>query len=99
VQVDFEDEGLRRLHEEPDFRLPQFGDDLRRQYRKVIGIVVAAASELDLMAMRSLKFEKLKGRRKGQHSLRLNRQWRLIVRLVEGDRGRVVMVVEVTDYH
>lgn len=97
--VDFEDDGLRRLHGEPDFRLPQFGDELTRHFRKVAGAIVAATSELDLMAMRSLRFEKLQGKRSGQHSLRLNQQWRLIVRLDQDDRGKVVMVIEVTDYH
>jgi proteic killer suppression protein len=99
VLVDFEDEGLRRLHEELDFRLPQFGDDLTRHFRKVMGAIMAAVSEQDLYAMRSLKFEKLQGKRKGQHSLRLNQQWRLIVRLTHQDTGKVVMVVEVVDYH
>ena len=35
----------------------------------------------------------------GQHSLRLNQQWRLIVRMVQDSRGKVVMVIDVTDYH
>ncbi len=97
--IDFEDGGLRRLHQEPDFRLPQFGDELTRHFRKVTGAIVAATSELDLMAMRSLRFEKLQGKRSGQHSMRLNQQWRLIVRVVQDSRGKVVVVIEITDYH
>lgn len=97
--VDFEDDGLRRLHEEPDFRLPQIGDELTRHFRKVTGVIAAVTSEMDLIAMRSLRFEKLQGKRAGQHSLRLNQQWRLIVRMVQDNRGKVVIVVEVTDYH
>ena len=46
--LDFEDDGLRQLHEESDFRLPQFGDELTRYFRKVTGAIVAAASEMDL---------------------------------------------------
>ena len=97
--VDFEDDDLRRLFEEPDFRLPRFGRDLTRAYRKVVGFVSAVNDERDLYSMRSLHFEKLEGRRAGQHSLRLNDQWRLIVRIEEKEKGKRVVVIEVADYH
>lgn len=99
MRVEFEDDDLRRLYEEPDFRLPSIGHDLTRAYRKVVGIVAAASDERDLRAMRSLHFEKLEGDRLGQHSLRLNKQWRLIVRLETTQEGKQVVVIEVVDYH
>lgn len=99
MRVDFEDDDLRRLYEEPDFRLSSIGHDLTRAYRKVVGIVVAASDERDLRAMRSLHFEKLEGDRLGQHSLRLNKQWRLIVRLQTTQEGKKVVVIEIVDYH
>jgi proteic killer suppression protein len=99
MRVEFEDDDLRRLYEEPNFRLPGIGHDLTRAYRKVVGIVAAASDERDLRAMRSMHFEKLVGDRLGQHSLRLNRQWRLIVRVETTPERKQVIVIEVVDYH
>jgi len=97
--VDFEDEDLRLLYEDANFRVPRFGRDIVRAYRKVVGIVVAANDERDLYAMRSLNYEKLKGSRTGQHSLRLNQQWRLIVRPRSSRNGTQMIVIEIVDYH
>lgn len=99
MRVEFEDDDLRRLYEEPDFRLSRFGGNVTRAYRKVVGIVSAASDERDLYAMRSLHFEKLEGDRLGQHSLRLNKQWRLIVKLETRQEDTQVVVIEVVDYH
>jgi proteic killer suppression protein len=99
MRVEFEDDDLRRLYEEPDFRLSSIGHDLTRAYRKIVGFVAAASDERDLRAMRSLHFEKLEGDRFGQHSLRLDKQWRLIVKLDTTQEGKQVVVIEVVDYH
>ena len=99
MQLEFEDDDLRRLYTEPDFRLPWMGPDLIRQYRKKMAILANASDERDLRALRSLHFEKLVAHRKGQHSIRLNQQYRLIFRLRTDDAGRVAVIVEVVDYH
>ena len=49
--------------------------------------------------MRSLNLEKLKGDRTGQYSIRLNDQFRLILTFRTEDDGRVVVVLELVDYH
>lgn len=49
--------------------------------------------------MKSLHYEKLKGDRDGQRSMRLNDQWRLILRLQEDDAGKLVVIVSIADYH
>lgn len=99
MQIDFGDDELRRLYEEPGFNAPRYGTDLVKAIRKKIGIIVAAATEQDLRGMKSLHFEKLVGDRAGQHSIRLNDQWRLVFRLETGADGRVVVMLEVVDYH
>jgi proteic killer suppression protein len=48
--------------------------------------------ERDLYAMKSLHYEKLKGQRSHERSLRLNIQFRLIVELDQGDVKTVVVV-------
>lgn len=59
----------------------------------------AASDERTFYAHRSLDFEKLKGDRQGQFSMRLNDQWRLIVALREESLRKVVHVIEIIDYH
>lgn len=49
--------------------------------------------------MKSLHFEKLKGQRAGQRSIRLNRQWRLIVVIEHDDQGKSIVVLDIEDYH
>jgi len=99
VLIEFDDDDLRKLYVDLDFRLPRLGTDITRQFRKKIAIVVAAPDERDLIKMRSLRFEKLVGDREGQYSIRLNDQFRLILRLRSDREGRVASIVEVVDYH
>ncbi len=99
MRVRFETVDLKRLYEDPSSGAPEYGRDLVRAYRKKVGFLVAAASELDLRNYRALRFEKLRGDRAGQHSIRLNDQWRLILRLETDDQGQMLIVVEIVDYH
>jgi len=73
--------------------------ELTEKYRRVLGFIVQAADERDLYAMKSLHYEKLGGGRTGQRSLRLNRQWRLIVRVEPRENQNTIVVVEIVDYH
>jgi len=68
-------------------------------FRKRMQQIRAATDERDLYQLRSLRFERLKGKRKGQRSIRLNDQWRLIMSIEECEEGKVVVIMEVTDYH
>jgi len=55
-----------------------------------------AATTLDAMRVPpGNRLEALKGNRKGQHSIRINDQWRICFRWREGDAEDV----EITDYH
>jgi proteic killer suppression protein len=100
MRVEIEDDDLQRLYEDPTFHLPRFGRDVTRGYRRRVQDLVAAADERDLYAMRSWHYEKLTGDRSGQHSVRINDQWRLILRWKRDENNdRVLCVVEITDYH
>ena len=98
MEVDFEDESLRRLEKDPTFE-GGFGRDIVKAFRKKMQVIRAALDERDFYAMKSLHFEKLKGDREGQHSIRLNSQWRLIVRLQKSESGNLVVIISVVDYH
>ncbi len=49
----------------------------------------------DLASLSSNGFQALKGDRKGQHSIRINAQWRICFRFSKGD----AYDVEIVDYH
>lgn len=99
MRVEFEDSELHRLYTDPGFRIAQFGPEVTKAFRKRVALLAAAQDERDLYALKSLHFEKLSGDRLGQRSIRLNLQWRLIFRLEEDESGRLVVVIEITDYH
>ena len=73
-------------------RLP--ADVQRRAYRKLL--VLDAATRLDdLRRPPGNRLERLIGKRAGQHSIRINDQWRICFRWREGDAHDV----EICDYH
>jgi len=68
-------------------------------FRKRMQIIRAANDIRDLYAMKGNKFEKLSGNRKGQYSLVLNKNWRLVVELIETAGNHKVKIIEIVDYH
>ncbi|MGH6946321.1 MAG: type II toxin-antitoxin system RelE/ParE family toxin [Kiloniellales bacterium] len=98
MDVAFKDESLDRLETDAGFNAG-FGDAVVRAYRKRMQQIRAASDERTFYAYRSLHFEKLRGDRDGQYSMRLNDQWRLIVELRGEAPRKTVYVVEIVDYH
>ncbi|MCE2988660.1 MAG: type II toxin-antitoxin system RelE/ParE family toxin [Nitrosomonadaceae bacterium] len=68
-------------------------------YRKRLGFISQAVDERDFRGMRSLNFEKLKGSRSHQYSMRLNKQFRLILELKGDGPGKTVKIMGIEDYH
>jgi len=66
-----------------------------RQAQRKLAAIHAAASLNDLRAMPGNRLEKLKGDRKGQHSIRINDQWRVCFVWKDGNAHGV----EIADYH
>ena len=60
-------------------------------------ILDAANSLQDLRGLRSNRLEALRGDRKGQHSIRINKQWRICFKWPTGAPGP--SDVEIIDYH
>lgn len=67
--------------------------------RRKLNAIRAATDERTLRNWKSLHYEKLKGNRDDQRSIRLNNQWRLVFRLDEQCSPQRVTVVAVEDYH
>lgn len=99
VRILYEDDELRRLAEDVSYTPKQWGPDIVKAYRKKIQILAHAEDERDLRALRSLHLEQLKGDRAGTSSIRLNKQFRLILKFETDSDGRVVIVIEMVDYH
>ena len=73
-------------------RLPA---DIQRRARMRVQRVVAAVALADLRLPPSHHLEALRGDRRGQHSIRINDQWRVCFRWTEHG----AMEIEITDYH
>jgi proteic killer suppression protein len=72
-------------------------EGFRRQAEKRLDVLDAATSLSDLQALPSNALEGLKGGRKGQYSIRINRQWRICFEWPDAQTGP--SNVEVVDYH
>lgn len=98
MEVRFEDSTLERLATDASFTA-NLGHELVKKFRKRLQFIRAATDERDFYAMKSLHYEKLQGDREGQRSMRLNNQWRLILRIESDASGKLVVVISITDYH
>ncbi len=97
MEVRFRHSWLDRLETEPgDGKWPA---PVVRRYRMTLAWIRAADDERDLYGNRSLHYEKLKGNRKHQRSMRLNDQYRLILEIEGEGADRVVHIVGIEDYH
>jgi proteic killer suppression protein len=69
--------------------------DVQRVARRKLEVLDAAEKLEDLRIPPSNRLEKLLGKREGQHSIRINDQWRICFRWREGN----AYDVEIVDYH
>jgi proteic killer suppression protein len=98
MRIEFDDKRLQGLYTEKE-GTGGFPEGIANRFRFVVGFIANMQDERDFQIMRGWRFEKLKGQRAHQHSLRLNDQWRLIVELRgEGPQKRIG-VIAIEDYH
>ncbi len=88
----FADRETERLFRRERSRIPS--DIQRRALRKLL-LLHAATDINQLRVPPGNRLEALTGNREGQHSIRINRQWRICFGWREGDAHDV----EITDYH
>jgi len=77
-----------------DGRIRRFAA-IERAARRKLEMLSAAANLDDLKSPPGNRLEALKGDRSGQHSIRINDQWRVCFRWDAGD----AYDVEIVDYH
>ena len=89
----FRDKEARRIWQgEPSLRLPR---SIQQLVRRKLRMLNSAQSLHDLLVPPANRLEALKGDRLGEHSIRINRQWRICFRWREGHAHDVAIV----DYH
>lgn len=76
-------------------RTRRFGSDVERIARRKLLMIDAAEKLSDLRVPPGNRLERLRGDRRGQHSIRVNVQWRVCFRWRSGD----AFDVEIVDYH
>ena len=76
-------------------RSSKFPETLQRVALRKLRMLNRAASMNDLRVPPANRLEKLKGDRLGQHSIRINDQWRICFKWHDGD----ALQVEIVDYH
>src|ERR1700735_2764133 len=98
MEVVFKDTDLEKIETEAAFN-GGHSQAVVRAFRKRMQFIRAAADKRDLYAMKSLHFEKLKGERSGQRSIRLNAQWRLILEIHDAKPKNKAVICAIEDYH
>lgn len=78
-----------------DVPVKSLGPDVRRSARKKLLMLNRAATLADLRVPPGIRLEALHGDRAGQHSIRVNDQWRICFVWRDGD----AYAVEIMDYH
>jgi proteic killer suppression protein len=72
-------------------------DSFKDQAYRRLDILDAATSLVDLRNLRSNGFEKLKGDRDGQYSIKINEKWRICFNW--SDEKSKPFNIEIVDYH
>ena len=89
----FRDRDTERLFQRRPVR--KLGSDIQKVALRKLRMLDAATVLDDLRLPPGNRLEKLKGDRAGQHSIRINQQWRVCFRWRSGN----AYDVEIVDYH
>ncbi|MGI8552526.1 MAG: type II toxin-antitoxin system RelE/ParE family toxin [Dehalococcoidia bacterium] len=98
MEIQFANSDLDRLETDPAFAMG-LAVPIVRAYRKRLQFIRSALDERDFYTMKSWRFEKRKGKRQDQYSMRLNQQFRLIPELLGSGRDKLVRILGIEDYH
>jgi addiction module HigA family antidote len=76
-----------------------FARNIGIAFREVMQQIRLVDNENGLRNFKSLRFEKLKGKRRHEYSMRLNKQFRLIFQIEKADEHIRIVVTGIEDYH
>ena len=101
MKVFFESEDLANLYEAVTDRLKgkqKIPVAVVKQYQRKVNILISVTELNELNNFRSLNFEALKGDRKGQYSIRLNKQYRLLFNLNRNGELEI-LIIEISKHY
>lgn len=98
MRVVFADEELA-LIETDQAGSTRLGVAVIKSARRKLTILRAAVDDRSLRNWKSLHYEKLRGDREGQRSIRLNIQFRMVFELDEETDPQTVTILSIEDYH
>lgn len=98
MNVRFQDSTLERMDTEADYDA-KYSKEIARGFGKLMRLIRSADDERDFRAMRSCHFENLRGSRSHQYSMRINKQWRLIIEIEKAEPKNTIIIVAIEDYH
>ena len=95
-----EDDSCRRLYVE-ERGVEHYPAGVVDAFFEALAVIQAAPDIRDLYKLKSLHVEKLKGGKwkRGERSIRLNDQYRLVFRMEKNERGTLLVVMNIVDYH
>lgn len=98
MRIVFADDGLELIEtdEAGATRLPV---SVIKSARRKLTVLRAAIDDRSLRNWKSLHYEKLKGDREGQRSIRLNDQYRMVFELDEETEPQMITILKIEDYH
>lgn len=101
MEVEFKDKRLAKIENGDATDLATSGAPLEiiERLRSRLIFLRAAPDERSIRNFKSLHYEKLKGDRDGQRSIRLNKKWRLIFTIDDSRNPSKITVLKVEDYH
>ncbi len=99
MRLRIDDTEVAKIHSDARYRCPRYDVAIHRAIRRVLALIEEVPVQRDLYQFKALRLEKLRGNRAGQMSMRLNDQFRLIVRFETQPNSQQCIVVEVVDYH
>ncbi len=98
MHVRFADRDLERVEEDADFTAG-FSPALVKLFRRRMQQIRVAPDERVFYELKSLHFEKLKGDRRHERSMMLNKQYRLILVIEGKGENKTVLIKGIEDYH
>jgi toxin HigB-1 len=89
---------LQRTDDESDFN-GRFSVALAKAFRHLMHFIRLADNENELRARKANRFEKLKGDRQHEYSMRLTARFRLTFKIEKAEDGDRLIILDIEDYH
>ncbi len=98
LDVEHHDPDLRRLETDAEFTAG-FSPPIVKQFRILMQTIRSVSRRSALYQFRGRRLEKLSGQRQHQHSMRLNRKWRLIVEFAGAEPDERIVIVGIENHY